>query len=211
MMALRLAAAAFSVLTGTFLCVRRKQPLFFKILVFGSCSYFLGILFESCWNLVYKEVPAGFHIGCLGYMGSWFFLLSAYFGAFNRLADAGGKEYRIYRLIAALPSLFVASIVGWTVKNSSIISNIQLILITIPLVLTLYFALKHLILPDVEMGIIRVMRPFNACVVLLGLCQTAALLPVIPESAAVAIQILICVFLIVQLPVAERGIQKWFM
>ena len=89
MIPLRLGAALVSVCLGVVLCTRRKQPLFFKILLFAAASYLLGALFEGCWELIYGNAPGGFHIGCLGYVGMWFFLFSSYFGAIDRLADGG--------------------------------------------------------------------------------------------------------------------------
>ena len=77
--------------------------------------------------------------------------------------------------------------------------------------LTLYFALKLLILPDVEMGIIRVMRPYNLCVILLGLCQTAALLPGASGWTEMLAGALLCALLAAMPPVAEMGVRKWFM
>ena len=84
MIPLRLGAALVSVCLGVVLCTRRKQPLFFKILLFAAASYLLGALFEGCWELIYGNAPGGFHVGCLGYVGMWFFLFSSYFGAIDR-------------------------------------------------------------------------------------------------------------------------------
>lgn len=61
MIILRLAASLTALVQGGALCARRKQPLFFKILLFAAASYFLGALFEGCWLLVYGAVPEGFH------------------------------------------------------------------------------------------------------------------------------------------------------
>lgn len=69
MIPLRLGAALVSVCLGVVLCTRRKQPLFFKILLFAAASYLLGALFEGCWELIYGNAPGGFHVGCLGYVG----------------------------------------------------------------------------------------------------------------------------------------------
>ena len=88
MIILRLAASLAALVWGGALCARRKQPLFFKILLFAAASYFLGALFECCWLLVYGAVPEGFHVGYLGCVGMWFFLFSSYFGAIDRLAVA---------------------------------------------------------------------------------------------------------------------------
>ena len=210
MTALRMAAALTAVLLGTAACTRRKQPLFFKILLFGCASYLLGAAFEACWVLVYQIPPKGFHVGCLGYMGAYFFLLSAYFGAIDRLADGGEPVYRPYRLSSLLAPLALIFVTGWSVAQYGWAACVPLLLLAIPVGLTLYFALKHLILPDVELGIIRVMRPYNACVILLCLCETVSRLPQCPPWAKTGAGCAVCLLLVALLPVAERGVRKWF-
>ena len=210
MTVLRLAVAALAVIWGMTACVRRKQPLFYKILLFGCASYLLGALFEACWVLVYRSPPQGFHIGYLGYMGAYFFLLSAYFGAIDRLADGGERVYRPYRLGALLAPLAVAALCGWSVVRAGWAACLPLLLPAIPVGLTLYFAVKHLILPDVDMGIIRVMRPYNACVILLCLCQLLGQAPLLHAGLRGGTLVLSCLLLAALLPLAELGVRKWF-
>lgn len=211
MSSLRLTAALLAVCLGGLSCARRKQPLFFKILLFASASYFLGALFESGWMLVYGSAPEGFHVGELGYMGMWFFLFSSYFGAIDRLADGGERQYRPYRVAALAGPAAVLGLTGWSLARWGATACLPLLLLAVPMSLTLYFALKLLILPDVEMGIIRVMRPCNLCVILLGLCQSAALLPGVSGRAEMLAGALLSVLLAAMPPVAELGVRKWFM
>lgn len=210
MIGLRLAAALFSLVWGTACCARQRQPLFFKILLFGCASYFLGAVFEGCWFLVYGAAPQGFHVGYLGYMGAWFFLLSAYFGAIDRLADGGEPQLRLYRLGALIAPGAVAVLTIWSLMTWGWISSLLLLLLAIPMGLTGYFALKHLILPDVEMGIIRVMRPCSGCVVLLCLCQALAVAPQVPQGVQQAAGAVFCLLLAGLLPLGEMGVRKWF-
>lgn len=210
MTALRLAAALLAVALGVGACIGRKQPLFFKILLFGCASYLLGALFEACWALVYGAPPEGFHVGLLGRVGAYFFLLSAYFGAIDRLADGGEKAYRPYRLGALLGPLGLGALAVWSVTRRGWFDCLSLLLLAVPVGVTLYFALKHLILPDVEMGIIRVMRPYNACVILLCLCELAGQLPELPQWARTGAAGSACLMLVLLLPLAERGVRKWF-
>ena len=80
----------------------------------------------------------------------------------------------------------------------------------VPVAATVYFAAKHLIMPDVEMGIIRVMRPYNGCVLAICLLQPLVLMgggvPVlgIVACAATALATL------ASLPLARMGVGKWF-
>ena len=117
MIPLRLGAALVSVCLGVVLCTRRKQPLFFKILLFAAASYLLGALFEGCWELIYGNAPGGFHVGCLGYVGMWFFLFSSYFGAIDRLADGGEPMYLPYRLAALAAPLAVLGLTAWSMTS----------------------------------------------------------------------------------------------
>lgn len=104
----QLASSLAAVLLSLALCLRQKQPLFFKILFYGLISYCFGTLFSFCYTFVYKAPPAGFHIGYLGQTGMYFFLLSSYYGAIDRLADGGERQYRGYRLLAlAAPLVFL--------------------------------------------------------------------------------------------------------
>ena len=208
---LRLLAALLAVALGTGACAKRKQPLFFKILLFGCASYFLGALLEGCWMLVYGSAPTGFHVGYLGYMGAWFFLFSAYFGAIDRLADGGERAYLPWRLAALAAPAAVLALAAWSTAARGVGESLPLLLLAIPMALTVYFALKHLLLPDVELGIIRVMRPYNFLVILLGLCQAAALAPGLPAALTSAAEAGVCLLLAALLPVAERGVRKWYM
>lgn len=79
------------------------------------------------------------------------------------------------------------------------------------MVLSAYFAAKHLLLPDVEMGIIRVMRPYNVCVLLLCLCRVLGQLPGLPAAVSETAWAGGCCLLLLLLPAAERGVRKWFM
>ena len=103
MTGIQAAAALISVAYGAFACLRRRQPLFFKILLYGMISYLFGTLFIACYQAVHGIQPAGFHVGYFGHIGCYFFLLSSYYGAMDRLADGGEKEYRRIRLAAAIP------------------------------------------------------------------------------------------------------------
>lgn len=212
MIGLQLAASLLCVLYGVFTCLCRKQPLFFKLLLYAMASYLLGTLFTACFTLVYGNEPQGFHVGFLGYIGTYFFLLSSYYGAINSLADGGEARFRPYRLAAAAAGpLLVLGLLIYSVGTSGPWACIPLALLSAPIGLTLYFSLKHLILPDVDLGIIRVMRPYNACVILFCLIQVCAQLPAISGTAfRQAPAFLSSALLMTLLPMAEMGVRKWF-
>ena len=138
------------------------------------------------------------------------FLLSSYYGAMDRLADGGEKAYRRHRAAALAAPLALLAVLLYCVLNTGLIPNLPLLLFAIPMGGTLYFALKHALLPDVELGIIRVMRPYNLAILLFCLFEALPQLPFLTEGMSSAARGIGCLLLLVLLPVAERGVRKWF-
>lgn len=201
-----LAGAAFSVIYGLFTVFRPKTPLFYKIVVYGFGSYFLAV----GYSLLYRTLISGaegFHAGYLGYAGLFFFLFSSYFGALDRLADGGEAEYGKYRRTALLPAIVVLLAGIWKFFHGG---NLFEQIMLLPVAGTAYFACKHLIMPDVEMGIIRVMRPYNAVILLLCLIQPFSMIAVVDAVYIPVAAILNTMLVILALPLADRGCHKWF-
>lgn len=210
MTGIQLAASLFSVAYGVYACLRNRQPLFFKILLYGMVSYLFGTLFIACYAIVHETAPVGFHVGYFGHIGFYFFLLSSYYGAIDRLADGGEKEYRTIRRAAAIPLLVPAGLFIWSMEETGFGASVPYLLFLLPMALTLYFASKHLVFPDVELGIIRVMRPYNAAVILFCGAELPGQLIFLPETVRTVSTALSCLFLILLLPLAEKGVRKWF-
>lgn len=210
MRGLQLAVSAFSILYGGIVCSRSKQPLFFKILLYGQVSYFFGVLFTACYALVYQGSPVGFHVGYFGHAGAYFFLFSSYYGAINRLVDGGEKHKRKYRCLGAVVPLALAGFLIYTAVRIGIKETLPMLLLFIPISFTLYFAVKHLILPNAELGILKEMRPYNVCVFLFCIAEVLALSPSLPNEVRQAASALSCLLLLALLPLAEKGVRKWF-
>ena len=163
MIYLRFAGAAAALVWGLCTAFRPRVPLYYKIVFFGMASCFLGSCYEALARLLEPSAAEGFHVGYFGYIGLFFFLYSSYYGAINSLADGGGREFRRYRLIAGL----AAALIGASGLCGAWLASEQHVLLTIfilPVTMAAYFAAKLLIMPDVELGIIAAMRPFNALV-----------------------------------------------
>lgn len=198
-----LAVTGLACLYGLISGGRPRTPLFYKIVVYAFGSYFLGSAYSILFTVLVPNA-AGFHAGYMGYVGTFFFLFSSYFGALDRLADGREAAYRIYRIVALVPPVVIL-VCGQSFWNR---------ILLIPVAGTAYFACKHLILPDVEMGIIRVMRFYNGCILLFCLIQPfTSELAVDAYAKSFANQILAVLNLVLvalALPTARRGVQKWF-
>ena len=206
---LRWAGASAALLFGLCTAFRPKTPLFYKIVFFGTASCFLGSCYEALARLLRPSAVQGFHVGWLGYVGLFFFLCSSYYGAINSLADSGDRQFRKYRLMAGTIAAAVLALgltgVFWRGEQYGLLS-----IFTLPVTMAAYFAAKLLLMPDVELGIITAMRPFNALALLLcavqltQFCWSPAGLAGWLMAAAEGL------LLLAALPVARTGVRKWF-
>lgn len=206
---LKLIGALIAFVYGLCTVFQKRTPLYYRIVFFAMTSCFLGVGYYALAWEIWPEGVQGFHVGYFGSIGMYFFLYSSYYGAINTLADDGTPRFRRYRMAAFLVAAITALLAGvriWMAGSERILST----LILIPAVATLYFACKHWIFPDVEMGIIDAMRPFNAVVFVLCLLQVWELC--MPDAGSVGWVRAAAtgILLAVSLPVAHRGVQRWF-
>lgn len=204
------AAAGFGY--GLFRFFRKKSALYIKMIVFGIGCAMLGRLFETLQIFSNGEIHSGFHVGMLGVVGSFLFFFTANFGQMDSLVDDGSKQFRKYRLIAlAAPVVVVALYVLYFLQTgfgeNTVVNGVVSIIIS----LAAYFHLKHLIIPDVDYGVIASIRKYNLLALIYAfLCMaeilfTSIKLPVV----SIIIYVLLCITLIVFVPVLEGGVKKW--
>ena len=154
---------------GGYTAIRHKAPLFYTILCLAMISCLMGCVYSVLYDVLWISGDTGFHVGYLGFAGMFFFLFSSYYGAIDSLADGGEPALHTYRILAGGVALvhFAVSVCGVALLHK----GWWLLVLIVPMSGTLYFAVKHLLIPDVEMGIIRVLRPYNAlvCVLCVGM------------------------------------------
>ena len=214
MQALLGCAALVACIYGVVYTRRRAfTPLFFTIVAYGLASYFLGALYNVVvWGIMRTGalralalLRYGEPVGLLGYAGAFLFLFSSYWGALDSLADRHDPSYRPRRFAALLAPVAVAALA--CVLGAARQPMVALALV--PVAATSYFAAKHLLIPDVDDGIIRVMRPYNACMLALCLVQPAVQLldaGVLYTGACIASAALVAA----ALPLAGKGVSSWF-
>lgn len=211
-----LLAAAWGIAVGR----SASTPLFFRIVTYGLACYALGTGYELLRDAVIAGgalgsdalgslSATGFSIGLVGRAGAFFFLFSSYFGALDSLADGREPGLARYRLGALAAPAAVVGLGAWL---SALLGLRPVALLAlVPVAATSYYALKHLVMPDVEMGIIRVMRPYNACVLLICLLQPVTLLGADLGLAHGAACALAAAAVLAVMPLARNGVSKWFL
>lgn len=187
---------------------RKKTPLFYKIVFFAMLMCLMGNVYSFLYDRLWLPDALDFHVGHLGTFGMFFFLLSSYYGAIDSLADGKQPSLAKYRMTALL--LALVFFVGSVIAIYAFDKGVWTYLMAVPVSFTFYFAFKHLIIPDIEMGIIKVMRPYNALIVCL--CVSMTLGAIVPQATVPAYIADICtgILLVCCMPTARNGVRKWF-
>lgn len=143
--------------------IKPKKALYGKMITLAM----LCIVFSRLSNIV-RIVTQGnlydsFQLGFLGGIGSFLFFFSSNFGTIDSMADDGSREYLKYRLIgliAPVVTICVYFILFW-VGDVSVLWKVQGGMLMVCVAPCSYYHLKHLILPDVDFGIVKSLRPYN--------------------------------------------------
>ena len=207
------AAAFLGFIYGGIQFFRPKKALYAQMITLALGCITFGRLFNIVRLLTDGNLTDSFQLGFLGLIGSLMFFYSANFGTVDSLADDRTKEFRKYRLIALIaPAAAIALyVVLFLVGDVSLLWKISGTVLTLFVVFTSYYNLKHLIFPDVEFGVVKSLRPYN----LLALIYAATILV---ECYAMSIgnelMTLICCCIsglvtLTMMPLIVRGVEKW--
>ncbi|MGN1404916.1 MAG: hypothetical protein ACI4WM_01490 [Erysipelotrichaceae bacterium] len=192
MVYVRLSVSLLVSLYGLKTIKSKKVPLFYRIACFGIFSYFLSAVYETV------SAVTGFNspniVGGLGYTAMFLFLFSSYYGAMDSLVDDKSGRLRKYRIISLLFCLL--NISGAVLFKAFELSNV---FVAVSAFLSLYFSFKHLIIEDIEMGIVDSMRLYNLLIVLLCI----SFIYNIPDFVSLII-------IVLMLPVLRRSVNRWF-
>ena len=161
----------------------KKGALFLQIVACGMGCMALGNIFVFALNVTAPEealttLTTGFNIGLLGIFGMFAFIFSASYGQIDGLGDDKSPELRKYRLLALIaPGVNLIILLG--IVFAGIELNMQIIypVLFLPAILASYYNLKHLIIPDVDLGILACIRKYNLVALImttLVLLSTAA-------------------------------------
>ncbi len=204
-------SAAISFSYGLFWYFRKKSALYLRMIVFGIGCAMLGRLFETLQILTNGQVQSGFHVGVLGVVGSFLFFFTANFGTMDSLVDDGSSRFRKYRLLALFAPAVVLILYMLYYLNvgfcqSAVVYGVETLIIA----LASYYHLKHLIIPDVEFGVIRALRKYNLLALIYGaLCMAEIVLSAFPYMFPLAaVYALLSTAMLIFVPVLEGNVIK---
>ena len=208
-----LGATLFSLVYGLRHFFKKGKPLFLQSITMAMGSHALGSIYHMCQSLTSENVVEGFTPAYLGHIGFFLFIITASYGQLDRIVDDGSPKMRKSRIIALLaPVLALLIYISNALPEDIAVSTkVVYALVWLPAMISVYFNLKHAIIPDLDFGFIKAIKPYNLLVLLLSfselLCLTAwdYYYPVLlAVSSLVFGALCICTMVL-----ARRGVKKW--
>ena len=205
--------AVISFVYGTAKFFRPKKAVYAQMITLAiGCTAF-GKLYQVVRLLTEGEIFDEFQLGLLGMLGSLVFLFSANYGLMDSLADDRNKKYRKYRLIPLLlPAAEITACILFTVFGDfSLLLKIKAGAVTAAAAGTSYYNLKHLIFPDVKLGLMRCMKLYNLLAILFAFISIAEVIAYgfRNETAAMTVNYMTGIVMLLMTPAVERGLKKW--
>ena len=204
-------AAAVSFIRGAGLNFKEGKAVYIWLVTCAVGCAFVSGLFETVQLLIRPDVVGGYQLGLLGLMGEFLFFFSANFGEIDSLGDDGTAAYKKYRVISFVVCalVFTGALVMCRKSILAVSGRIFTLAALVIIMLALFFHIKHLIIPDVEDGILKSIRYYNLIGMINCIASVLVLLSgqgTVVWTIAFAVKIAMIVAI---LPVLEKGVAKW--
>ena len=210
---LPLAATIFSFIFGLGHFFKRGKPLFLQSITMAMGCHALGTIYHLCLVLTSETVFEGFTPAYLGRIGFFLFFIAASYGQMDRIVDDGTSTVRSSRYIALIAPVCVALlyIPIACIGGLSIASKISLLLVWFPALFSVYFNLKHAIIPDCDFGFVKAIKPYNALAVGLGFAELLCLITTNYHHniGSMITSVIFSAFSIAIMIAARKGAEKW--
>lgn len=208
-----LACAALGLAYGLYALYRRKMPMYYQLIVYAVCALVFSRLYYVVAVACYGGVPDIFNIGFIGEAAFLLFLFFANYGQIDMLVDDRKSLPLRYRVIPVILPAAELLISVFALQSSATDLSVRLSYCAVSILAGFagYLNMKHLIVPDVEDGIVKTIRGFNLLAILTELALVAELgfscfglthfiLPTQIVSGLLYVAIL---------PILSREVKKW--
>lgn len=212
-LAIPLSTTLFCFVYGLRCFFKKGKPLFVQSLTMAMGSHALGSIYQLCITISTEEVLEGFTPAYLGRIGFFLFIIAANYGQLDRIIDDGSKKMRSSRCLALIAPLCAGLlyIPNALLPDVPVATKVTYALVWIPAMIGVYFTLKHAIIPDLDFGFIKALKPYNAFALCLCFAELACLtawdylygIPMILTAVLFGV-LSVCTIL-----AARRGVDKW--
>lgn len=192
---------------------KRKPPTYFLFIFFAVLSAFLSRIFYSISIAVYGAPPDIFNIGFLGYAAMLLFMFFANYGQIDLLVDDRKTLKAKYRIIPVIVPVIelTAGICGLLFGTVDFSVRASFLVISVIAGFAGYLNIKHLVVPDVDFGIVKSIRGYNLIAFLTGIFSLAEIGFSVFEYNGIIIycQIILGILYAVMIPVLVSEVKKW--
>lgn len=206
-------AALGSFIYGLNKFFKKGKPLFLQSITMAMGCHALGSIYHLCQTLTTEEVLEGFTPAYLGRIGFFLFLITASYGQMDRIIDDGSKKIKPSRYIALIAPVcaILLYLPNGTMEDLPIETKIAVLLVWLPALVSVYYNLKHAIIPDCDFGFIKALKLYNIIAVCLGfaelLCLTAW--DYLYNTQLVICSIVFALLCVAMMHAAKKGAEKW--
>ena len=206
-------AALGSFIYGLNKFFKKGKPLFLQSITMAMGCHALGSIYHLCQTLTTEEVLEGFTPAYLGRIGFFLFLIAASYGQMDRIVDDGSQKVKPSRYIALIAPVCAVLLYlpNGTMEDLPTPTKIAVLLVWLPAIVSVYYNLKHAIIPDCDFGFIKAIKPYNILAVCLGfaelLCLTAW--DYLYNTQLVICSIIFAILCVAMMLVAKKGAEKW--
>ena len=208
-----LCATLFSFIYGINKFFKKGKPLFLQSITMAMGSHALGSIYHVCQTLTAETVLEGFTPAYLGRIGFFLFFLAASYGQMDRIVDDGSKKLRSARYIALLAPLcaILLYLPNGLMEELPLATKIAVLLVWLPAIFSVYYNLKHAVIPNFDFGFIKAIKPYNILSVCLGfaelLCLTAW--DYLYNTQLVISSVIFAVLCVALMIAAKKGAERW--
>lgn len=206
-------ATLFSLIYGLRHFFKKGKPLFLQTITMAMASHALGSIYHLCQTLTSDTLIEGFTPAYLGRIGFFLFIITASYGQMDRIVDDGSPKMKASRYIALLAPICAALlyIPNYIIEVVPIQTKVVYALVWMPAVVAVYFNLKHAIIPNMDFGFIKAIKPYNILILSLSFSELVCLTAwdyyeiVLLAISAVVFGVL-CISTMIA---AKKGAEKW--
>lgn len=210
---LTLSATLFSFIYGIRHFFKKGKPLFLQSITMAMGCHSLGSIYHLCQTLTTSSVLEGFTPAYLGRIGFFLFFITASYGQMDRIVDDGTENIKTSRRIAIIAPVVVALLYlpNAVMEDLPTRTKISVLLVWLPAAVSVYFNLKHAIIPDFDFGFIKAIKPYNFFAVALAISELCCLTAwdYLYSAPLVITSIVFAITCISTMLVAKKGAEKW--
>ncbi len=206
-------ATLFSFIYGLNKFFKKGKPLFLQSITMAMGCHALGSIYHLCQTLTTETVIEGFTPAYLGRIGFFLFLIAASYGQMDRIVDDGSPKLIPSRFIAVIAPVLaiVLYIPNAIIEDLPLATKITVLLVWLPATVSVYYNLKHSIIPDFDFGFIKAIKPYNILATCLGFAELLCLTAwnYLHDVTMAITSFIFAGLCIAMMLVAKKGAEKW--